>query len=133
MQNKIDAHEFAGAKFDTTQQQNLWEIDYWYGPLNKSYELAYQMYSSEMATVASLFSDGISSYTVYCMLRDKMQVIARRAVTTFGSLGKASSENELNAVLAHVTGLLFHDCLLMVIQSSMQCSLLCWLDLSLRM
>jgi hypothetical protein len=48
------------------------------------------------------------------MVRDKLQIIAHRAVATFGSLAKSISEGEMASVLSHVTALLFHDCLLMV-------------------
>lgn len=114
MSQKIAANEFSSARFDSALHQSDYQMDWWSGPLHKSYELSYRMYTSDMATVASLFSDGISPYTVYCMVRDKLQLIAHRAVATFGSLAKSISEGELASVLSHVTALLFHDCLLMV-------------------
>ena len=114
MTNKISSNEFSAARFESALHQSDYQMDWWSGPLHKSYELAYRMYTSDMATVADLFSSGISPYTVYCMVRDKMQAIAHRAVCTFGSLAKSISEGEMASVLSHVTALLFHDCLLMV-------------------
>jgi hypothetical protein len=114
MSNKITANEFSSARFDSALNQSDYQMDWWSGPLHKSYELSYRMYTSDMATVANLFTGGISPYTVYCMVRDKLQLIAHRAVSTFGALAKSTSEGELASVLGHVTSLLFHDCLLMV-------------------
>jgi hypothetical protein len=114
MSNKLSANEFSSARFDSALNQSDYQMDWWSGPLHKSYELAYRMYTSDMATVASLFVGGISPYTVYCMVRDKLQIISHRAVATFGSLAKSISEGEMASVLSHVTALLFHDCLLMV-------------------
>lgn len=114
MSNKIASGEFATARFDGSLRQSDYQMDWWSGPLHKSYELAYRMYTSDMAKVANLFSSGISPYTVYCMVKDKLELIAHRAVATFGSLAKSISEGEMPSVLAHVTALLFHDCLLMV-------------------
>jgi Fe-S cluster biogenesis protein NfuA len=113
MSNKISANEFSSARFDSAINQSDYQMDWWSGPLHQAYELSYRMYTSDMATVASLFTGGMSPYTVYCMVREKLQLIAHRAVTTFGSLAKSISEGEMMSVLSHVTGLLFHDCLLM--------------------
>eukprot|EP00429_Kryptoperidinium_foliaceum_P092203 CAMPEP_0176195952 /NCGR_PEP_ID=MMETSP0121_2-20121125/6780_1 /TAXON_ID=160619 /ORGANISM="Kryptoperidinium foliaceum, Strain CCMP 1326" /LENGTH=556 /DNA_ID=CAMNT_0017534743 /DNA_START=49 /DNA_END=1719 /DNA_ORIENTATION=+ len=114
MSNKLAGNEFSSARFDSALNQSDYQMDWWSGPLHKSYELAHRMYTSDLAAVASLFTGGISPYTVYCMVRDKLQIIAHRAVATFGSLAKSISEGEMASVLNHVTALLFHDCLLMV-------------------
>jgi len=114
MSGKISSNEFAAARFQSTLDYSDWQMDWWSGPIGQSYHTIHRMYSSDFAEVASLLVGGITPYTVYNMVNDKLKLIIHRAVFTFGSLAKSISESELASVLGHVTGLLFHDIMIMI-------------------
>jgi len=114
MSSKITSNEFAPTKFNSTLDYTDWQMDWWSGPIYRAYEIVSSMYSSDLAVVASLFVGGITPYTVYNMVLDKLRMIIHRAVFTFGQLAKAVGESEHAGVLAHVTQLLFHDCMIMI-------------------
>jgi len=114
MSSKIASNEFAAARFESSLSSSDWQMDWWSGPLHKGFVIAHRMYSSDLADLSSLFTGGFSPYTMYNMVRDKMQLIAHRAVYTFGSLAKSVSESELSSVLAQVCKMFIHDCLILV-------------------
>eukprot|EP01038_Epipyxis_sp_PR26KG_P009540 gene9540-12850_t len=114
MSSKITSNEFATSRFTSTLDYTDWQLDWWSGPIHKAYEVLHAMYSNDLATVANLFVGGITPYTVYNMVIDKLRLIMHRAVFTFGSLAKAIAEGELGSVLSHVTSLLFHDSYIMI-------------------
>jgi hypothetical protein len=111
---KIASNEFAAARFQTTLDYSDWQMDWWSGPIHKGYVVVHRMYSDDFATIASLLCGGLTPYTVYNMVCDKLKLIIHRAVYTFGSLAKSIAESELPSVLSHVTSLLFHDILIMI-------------------
>lgn len=54
--NKIASHEFNNpTRLQAAIDQSDVHVDWWSGPLYKSYEIAYRMYSSDMATVAGKY------------------------------------------------------------------------------
>ena len=112
--SKIASNEFAAARFQTTLDYSDWQMDWWSGPIHKGYVVVHRMYSDDFATIASLLVGGLTPYTVYNMVTDKLRLIIHRAVYTFGSLAKSIAESELPSVLSHVTSLLFHDILIMI-------------------
>jgi hypothetical protein len=112
--SKIASNEFAAARFQTTLDYSDWQMDWWSGPIHQGYVVVHRMYSDDFATIASLLVGGITPYTVYNMVCDKLKLIIHRAVFTFGSLAKSIAESELPSVLSHVTSLLFHDILVMI-------------------
>ena len=114
MSAKITSNEFAAARFQSTLDYSDWQMDWWSGPIHQGYIICHRMYSDDFATIASLLVGGVTPYTVYNMVMDKLKLIVHRAVYTFGSLAKSIAEGELASVLAHVTGLLFHDVFIMV-------------------
>jgi len=123
---KISSNEFAPARFQSSLDYSDWQMDWWSGPIHQGYLIVHRMYSDDFATIASLLVGGITPYTVYNMVMDKMRMIIHRAVFTFGSLGKSIAEGELASVLSHVTGLLFHDILVMIksVVSDVLCAIL---------
>jgi len=114
MSSKIASNEFAAARFQSTLDYSDWQMDWWSGPIHQGYIVVHRMYSDDFATIASLLVGGITPYTVYNMVMDKLKLLIHRAVFTFGSLAKSIAEGELPSVLSHVTGLLFHDVMVMV-------------------
>ncbi len=114
MSSKIASNEFAAARFQSTLDYSDWQMDWWSGPIHQGYIVVHRMYSSDFAAVASILVGGVTPYTVYNMVTDKLKLIIHRAVFTFGSLAKSIAESELSSVLSHVTGLLFHDILVMI-------------------
>jgi len=114
MTSKISSNEFAPARFQSTLDYSDWQMDWWSGPLHSAYHVIWRMYTDDFSTVASLLVGGITPYTVYNMVMEKLKIVMHRAMFTFGSLAKSISESELASVLSHVAGLLFHDCLIMV-------------------
>lgn len=114
LSNHIKQNEFASAKFDSTLSRVDWQMDWWSGPIHEAYLVIWKMYTSDMTELLSLLSGGITPYTVYNMVMDRIKEILHRAVYTFGNLAKSVSEGELPNVLSHVTGLLFHDAFLMI-------------------
>lgn len=114
LSNHIKQNEFASAKFDSTLSRVDWQMDWWSGPIHDAYLVIWKMYTSDMTELLSLLSGGITPYTVYNMVMDRIKEILHRAVYTFGNLAKSVSEGELPNVLSHVTGLLFHDAFLMI-------------------
>jgi len=114
MTGKITSNEFAAARFQNTLDYCDWQMDWWSGPIHQAYLVCHRMYADDFAVVASLLVGGITPYTVYNMVCDKLRLIVHRAVFTFGSLAKSIGESELASVLSHVTSLLFHDCLICI-------------------
>lgn len=114
MSTQITNNEFGSAKFDGTLSRVDWQMDWWSGPIHDAYHVVWKMYTSDMTELLSLLSGGITPYTVYNMCMDRLKVLLHRAVFTFGNLAKSVGESELMNVLKHVTGLLFHDALLMI-------------------
>jgi len=114
MHKSIANGEFSSNNFDSALKRCDWQMDWWSGPIHDAYAVVYRMYSSDMTEVLALLSGGITPYTVYNMVMDKLKVILHRAMFTFGNLAKSVSEGEFASVLSHVMGLLFHDCLVMV-------------------
>jgi len=114
MSSKITSNEFAAARFQSTLDYSDWQMDWWSGPIHQGYIVVHRMYADDFATIASLLVGGITPYTVYNMVCDKLRLIVHRAVFTFGSLAKSIAEGELASVLSHVTSLLFHDALICV-------------------
>jgi hypothetical protein len=112
--SKISNQEFASSKFDSTLERCDWQMDWWSGPIHTAYNIVWKMYTSDMAEILSLLSGGITPYTVYNMVNDKLKDVLHRAVFTFGQLAKSVSESELVSALSHTMGLLLHDCYLMV-------------------
>lgn len=114
MHKSIANGDFASNNFDSSLRRCDWQMDWWSGPIHDAYAVVYRMYTSDMTEVLSLLSGGITPYTIYNMVMDKLKVILHRAIFTFGNLAKSVSESEFASVLSHVMGLLFHDCLIMV-------------------
>jgi len=114
MHKTIANGEFAQNNFDAALRRSDWQMDWWSGPIHDAYAVVYRMYTSDMTEVLALLSGGITPYTVYNMVMDKLKIILHRAMFTFGNLAKSVSESEYASVLSHVMGLLFHDCLIMV-------------------
>lgn len=114
MASKISNNEFAAAKFDSTLERCDWQMDWWSGPIHSAYNIIYKMYTSDLTEVLSLLSGGLTSYTIYNMCMDKVKEVLHRAVFTFGQLAKSVSESEHVSALSHTTGLLLHDCFVMV-------------------
>jgi len=114
MSSKITSNEFAAARFQSTLDYSDWQMDWWSGPLHQAYNVFQRMYCDDFGEVAALLVGGITPYTVYNMVQDKLKLLIHRAVFTFGSLAKSISESELASVLGHVTSLLFHDVLIMI-------------------
>lgn len=114
MAQHISNQEFTSAKFDNSLARVDWQMDWWSGPIHDAYYVIWQMYTSDMNELLSLLTGGITPYSIYNMCMDRVKVILHRAVFTFGNLAKSVSESELVNVLSHVTGLLFHDALVMV-------------------
>lgn len=114
MASKISDGGFASASFTETLNHCDWQMDWWYGPINKGFEVIYRMYNSDLIELASLFVGGITPYTVYNMVMDKMKLIIHRAVYTFGQMAKAANESQIMHVLGQVTSMLFYDCVLMI-------------------
>eukprot|EP00599_Poterioochromonas_sp_BG-1_P001487 CAMPEP_0173144378 /NCGR_PEP_ID=MMETSP1105-20130129/7195_1 /TAXON_ID=2985 /ORGANISM="Ochromonas sp., Strain BG-1" /LENGTH=558 /DNA_ID=CAMNT_0014058043 /DNA_START=49 /DNA_END=1725 /DNA_ORIENTATION=- len=114
VQQHISNGEFGAAKFDSTLSRIDWQMDWWSGPIHDSYHIVWKMYTSDMTELLSILSGGITPYSVYNLVMDKLKVILHRAVFTFGNLAKSVNESELGNVLSHVTGLLFHDALIMI-------------------
>lgn len=114
MKEKITNDEFAKAKFDRTLEYSDWQMDWWSGPIHDAYHVAWKMYTSDMTELLTLLSGGVTAYTVYNMVMDKLKIILHRAVFTFGNLARSNVETEYNAVLNHVMGLFYHDVVVMV-------------------
>lgn len=114
MSSKIASNEFAAARFESSLSSSDWQMDWWSGPMHKGFVVIHRLYSSDLADLASLFTGGFSPYTIYNMVKDKMQLIAHRAVYTFGSLAKSVAESELPSVLGQVCKMFIHDALLLV-------------------
>lgn len=113
MSSKISSGEFEKDRFDSSLDSSDWQMDWYSGPLHKSYHICYKIWDSDLAELASLFVGGITPYTVYNMVRDKIKLIAHRAVFTFGKLAKEASGGELASVLSHTVGMMVHDAMLM--------------------
>jgi len=90
-----------------------WEMDWWNGPVHKSYVLVDRLYDTDLNTVAKLCGN-LSTYTIYYMVLDKLKLMLHRAVFTFRELAKDIGETEQTSVLSHVTGLMFHDAMILV-------------------
>jgi len=120
MASKIQANEFASSKFDSTLERCDWQMDWWRGPIHAFYNIIWKMYTSSLSEVLSLLSGGITPYTIYNMCMDKVKEILHRAVFTFGQLAKSVSESEHTSALSHTTGLLLHDCFIMVKSTIME-------------
>lgn len=110
----IASGDFESSKFDSTLKRCDWQMEWWSGPVGESYRILDKMYYSDFAAIMNLFSGGLSGYTLYYMIIDKMRLILHRAVYTFGSLAKSVGPTELLAALGHTTSRLFHDCVLMI-------------------
>lgn len=114
LSTQITNNELASAKFDGTISRVDWQMDWYSGPIHEAYYVVWHMYTSDMTELLSLLTGGISPYSVYNMCMDRLKIILHRAVFTFGNLAKSVGESELKNVLNHVTGLLFHDALVMI-------------------
>lgn len=114
MKDKIANDEFAKAKFDNTLQYSGWQMDWWSGPIHDAYAVAYRMYTSDMTELLSLLAGGVTAYSVYNMVMDKLKMLLQRAIFTFGNLARSNVETEYGAVLNHVMGLFYHDVVVMV-------------------
>jgi len=114
MAKYIADQEFTSAKFDNSLSRVDWQMDWWSGPIHEAYYVVWKMYTSDMTELLSLLTGGITPYTLYNMCMDRLKVILHRAVFTFGNLAKSVSESELMNVLNHVTGLMFHDAMVMI-------------------
>jgi hypothetical protein len=114
MKAKIASNDFAPAKFEDTLGQCDAAMEQKTGPLQKAYERTNKLLTSELSSVMKFLTGGITPAKVASMVRDKMEVLAHRAVATFGKLAKGGSQADLNTKLNSVTGLMFHDSLLMV-------------------
>ena len=114
MSSKIASNEFAPARLESSLDSSDWQMDWWSGPLHKGFVVAHRMYTSDLADLASLFVGGVTPYTVYNMVRDRMQLVAHRAVYTFGTMAKDVAEADLPGVLQKVTSQYIHDALIMV-------------------
>jgi len=114
MSSKISSNEFAPARFDGTLEYTNWQMDWWSGPLQNAYHTLFRMYNDDFASVVELLVGGINPCTVYNMVVERLRIVVHRAVFTFGSLAKSIAESELGSVLSHVTGLLVHDCIVMI-------------------
>ncbi|RYG67429.1 hypothetical protein EON64_07455 [archaeon] len=114
MKEKISSNDFAKASFDKTLEYVDWQMDWYSGPVHDAYAVVWRMYTSDMTALLSILSGGITPYSVYNMVNDKLKIILHRAVHTFGQLARSNVETEYNAVLNHVMGLFFHDIVVMV-------------------
>ncbi|KAJ1438851.1 hypothetical protein B484DRAFT_392067 [Ochromonadaceae sp. CCMP2298] len=110
---KIAAGEFTDDKFKSSLAQSDYQMDWRSGPLHKSYVLIDRMFSQDMATVAQLFPTGVTPHAISLMLKDKVQLLAHRAVFTFGYLVQDEME-EPPVALAKASAMLFHDCHLLL-------------------
>jgi hypothetical protein len=112
MSKKIIDGEFSAGKFSKTLDSCHRQIEWWSGPLHDAYNSTYKLYTSDLAEVVALFGSGsgVTTYTVYNIVMDKIKMIAHRAVYTFGSLAQSVSEGDVASVLTHVTQLFIHDC-----------------------
>lgn len=85
-----------------------------YGPLEKANDLLYKLYSNGMTSIVNHFPTGITPYTIYWMIKDKLQLLGHRAVYTFGKLGKSTPESKLSFILTSVTAYLLHDAAILI-------------------
>lgn len=109
----IKDSDFSGDRFRSTLNRLDWQMDWWSGPVGEAYQIIYRMYTSDLNEIMSILAGGSSSM-IYNMCMDKLKLILHRAVFTFGARAGETSGADLNQVLSHVTGLLFHDCYIMV-------------------
>lgn len=112
--DKINSHEFSGAKFAASINQSTYIIDSWNGPLHKAYELVWKLHDKDLVKVSSFFSTAVTPYTVYCITREKLNILARRAIYTFSKLAADVQESKLGRPLNQVTAMLFEDSYVMV-------------------
>lgn len=112
--DKINSHEFSGAKFAASIDQSAFIMDCWNGPLLKAYELVWKLQDKDLAKVSSFFSTTVTPHTVYCIIREKLNILARRAIYTFSKLAANVEESKLGRPLSQVTGMLFEDSYVMV-------------------
>jgi len=112
--DKINAHEFSGANFAASIDQSMFIMDSWSGPLHKAYELIWKLSDKDLTKVASLFSSAVTPHTVYCIIREKLNILARRAIYTFSKLAADVQESKLGRPLNQMTGMLFDDSYVMV-------------------
>jgi hypothetical protein len=111
----INNGDFHGSsdKFKSAWDRCDWQMDWWSGPIGDAYSITWRMYDSDLAEVASILASGSASM-IYNMVNDKLKALVHRAVYTFGNLAASVAEGERLTMLAHTTGLLFHDCYIMV-------------------
>lgn len=109
----INNGDFGGDKFKSALDRCDWQMDWWSGPIGDAYSITWRMYDGDLATIASMLASGSASM-IYNMVNDKLKALVHRAVYTFGNLAASVAEGERLTVLAHTTGLLFHDAYIMV-------------------
>lgn len=110
---KINEKEFAD-NFDSALSRCDWQLDWYSGPNHSAYYLVWKMYTSDMAELLSILSGGITPSTIYNIIMDKIRLLLRRGIYTFGKLAKSVNPSEYLSVLSHVMGLFFHDVYLFI-------------------
>jgi len=120
---KLSAHAlFTSAGMASRELEQVdFQMDWSTGPLHKAYQLIERIYTRDLSSVATLFSGGFTLFTVQCMLKQRVRLLAHRAVYTLGALveqagGVGSTGLNLTSVLNKVTHRLFHDAQLTVKQ-----------------
>lgn len=113
--DKINSHEFSGAKFAAAIDQSTFIMDCWNGPLCKAYEHIWKLHDKDLAKVSTFFSTSVTPHTVYCIIREKLNILARRAIYTFSKLAAdTQEESKLGRPLNQVTTMLFEDSYVMI-------------------
>lgn len=115
IREKIANGQFVEAQFKSNAKSCDRAIDYWWsGPLEKSNRISWSIYSSDLAEVASLFSDGFTPYSVYQMTYDSICDLTHRAHNQFTVRAIEEGYSNLEGVLNGVLVDMVHDAKLSV-------------------
>lgn len=111
MRGKIEQGNFTEASFATNAKWADREIEYWWsGPLEKSNQICWNIYTSDLADVASLFSSGgFTPYSVYSFALDGIRDLTHRAHYKFTTKAVENGYANLEAVLSEVLADMVHD------------------------
>lgn len=110
MKEKIEKGSFVEAQFASEAKSSDRAIEYWWsGPLEKANQICWSIYSSDLAELATLFSDGFTPYSVYSSALDSIRDLTHRAHFKFTTRAIEAGYTGLEAVLNEVLADMVHD------------------------
>lgn len=110
MKDKMSGGELDADKFAHTMKYAHWYMDYWWsGPIHKTNQVVWKIYTSDLTEIAGYFSGGFSAYSLYSDTLDAVRDLAHRALYSFEAAAKTSDYTNLEAIWADTGSKMVHD------------------------